>query len=179
MKKLLYLDTETTGLQNPRLLQLGYAIGNHPPNVQIYRPPVGVDPAASEIHHITQEQADLYEPFEMVREQIQRLVGESIVIAHNLPFDARVLANEGIQVEDGICTLKLSRRLYPAFKNDKLGYLIEQLGLNVDMRNAHNAYTDVLAVRELFKRQIMSIICKNPEAVGFMQKMIAITKGEA
>jgi DNA polymerase III epsilon subunit-like protein len=54
-----------------------------------------------------------------------------------------------------------------------------QLGLNVDMRNAHNAYTDVLAVRELFKRQVMSIICKNPEAVGFMQKMMAITRGEA
>lgn len=75
MKRLLFLDTETTGLQNPRLLQLGYAIGNHPPNVQIYRPPVGIDPAASEIHHITNEQADLYEPFEMVREQIQKLVG--------------------------------------------------------------------------------------------------------
>jgi DNA polymerase-3 subunit epsilon len=178
MKKLLFIDTETTGLKDPRLLQLGYAIGNHPPNVQIYRPPREIEKGAIDAHHISQEQADFYEPFTLVREQIRKLVKESIVIAHNLPYDARVLKNEGIQVEDGICTLKLSRRLYPAFKTHKLDYVIEQLGINVDMRNAHNAYTDVVAVRELFKREIMSIICKSPEKIKFIQRMIDITKGK-
>lgn len=176
-KKLLYIDTETTSLHNPRLLQLGYAINNHPVNVQVYKPPVKIDPKSSEIHHITDEQAEMYEPFEIHRESIIRLVRESIVLAHNLDFDARVLRNEGVEIDQGICTLKLARRLYPGFKNHKLGYLIEQLGIEVDMKEAHNAYTDVMALRELFKRQVMSVICKDPERSSIIQRMIGISTG--
>jgi hypothetical protein len=46
------------------------------------------------------------------------------------------------------------------------------------MREAHNAYTDVIALRELFKRQIMSVICKEPEKSSIVQRMIGITTGE-
>jgi DNA polymerase III epsilon subunit-like protein len=175
MRKLIFLDTETTGLSNPRLLQLGWAINNHPVNVQLYKPPVPVEAGASEIHHITQEQADMYEPFDTVRESIQKLLGDGIVIAHNLPFDRRVLANEGVNIDKGIDTLTIARRLYPGFKNHKLGYLIEQLGIPVDMKNAHNAFTDVTALRELFKRMVMSILCKDPEKSSIINRMVTYT----
>lgn len=176
MKKLCFLDCETTGLVDPRLVQLGFAVNNGPINVTIYKPPKGIEDAAAEKHGITDEQVSFYELFEQSRRQIQRLLEDSIPIAHNLPFDKRVLQNEGLDVPDGICTLKLAKRLYPALKKHKLGFLAESLGIPHNKEDLHNASEDVRILRELFKRQIMSILCKDPEKSKMIMKMVEVTK---
>jgi len=176
LKKLLFVDTETTGLKDPRFVQLGYAVNNGPINVSLYKPPKGIEERATEKHGITNDQVDYYESFEATRDLIQRLLDDSIPIAHNLSFDRQVLQNEGLNVPDGICTLKISRRLYPGLKKHKLGFLAETLGIPHNKEDLHNASEDVRILRELFKRQIMSILCRDPEKSKMILRMIDHTK---
>ena len=176
MKKLLYLDTETTGLKDPRLVQLGYAINNHPVNVNLYKPPKRIEDGAEEKHGITNEQVSFYEPVDSTRDSIQRLLNDSIPIAHNLSYDRRVLENEGLIVPDGIDTLKISKRLYPGLKKHKLGFLADQLGIPHNKEDLHNAFVDVHVLRELFKRMVMSILCKDPLKSKMITKMMEYTK---
>lgn len=174
--KIIYFDTETTGLKNPRLVQLGYAINNHAINVNLYKPPKKIEEGAEERHGITNEQVEYYEPVATTRDAIQRLFNNSIPVAHNLVYDRRVLENEGIIIPPGIDTLKISKRLYPGLKKHKLGFLAEQLGIPHNKEDLHNAFVDVHVLRELFKRMIMSIICKDPLKSKIITKMMEYSK---
>lgn len=174
MKKFVFFDCETTGLARPHLVQLGYAINNTPVNVNLYKPPVEIEDKATEAHSITNDQVAFYEPFEATRNQIKNIFEDSIPVAHNLPFDRRCLELEGVKIPDGICTLKLSRRLYPALKKHKLGYLAKTLGIAHNPDDLHNASEDVRILRELFKRMIFSIICKAPNKSGIINKIMAL-----
>lgn len=178
MKQFFLFDTETTGLKDPRLVQLGYAINNGPINVSLYKPPTEIEHAAVEKHGITNEQVLPYEYFEATRNQIQAILDDSIPVAHNLSFDKKVLENEGLRVPDGICTLKLARRLYPSLKKHKLGYLASTLGIPHNKEDLHNASVDVHVLRELFKRMVMSILCRDPEKSRMIMKMIEVTKNK-
>lgn len=171
-KHLLFLDTETTGLKDPRLVQMGYAINNGPINVQHYNPPKVIEEGATEKHGITNEQVSFYEPFEANRDHFQVLLDNSIPIAHNMPFDRRVLESEGVRVPKGICTLKMARKMYPGLKRHKLGFLAATLGIPHNKEDLHNASEDVRVLRELFKRIIMSSLCKSPEKSGIIKKMM-------
>ncbi len=75
-----------------------------------------------------------------------RFVGAAPLVAHNAAFDRRFwqaeLANAGIAApQPFICTLLLSRRLYPQAPSHKLGSLVDYHGLARTGR-AHRALAD-------------------------------------
>jgi DNA polymerase III epsilon subunit-like protein len=176
-KKLCILDCETTGLKDPRLLQLAFCYNNGPISAHLFKPTVDIEKEAEKAHGITAEQLQHYDTVEHTRESLQRALDpeSTIIICHNTSYDLRVLANEGIDTGDSICTLKLSRRLWPQLKSHKLGDLAETLG--IEHGRLHSAPEDVRVTRELFKRQIMSIICKDLDKSSIIQRMIGITAG--
>lgn len=62
----------------------------------------------------------------------REFIGDSPLIAHNLPFDLRFLASELSRfslapVRPGFCTLQLSRKLYPALASRRLEDLARYL----------------------------------------------------
>ena len=80
-------------------------------------------------------------------------VEANIAVAHNAKFDVDMLAKEGINVANYICTLKLARHLDVGgfFTNYKMQYLRYALKLKVDAK-AHDAEGDVEVLKALFER---------------------------
>jgi DNA polymerase-3 subunit epsilon len=80
---------------------------------------------------------------------------DALLVAHNSPFDMRMLRQEcakfgldfaprGLEICD---SLSLSRRLLPGISH-ALGYLVDYLG--VDVRNTHDALDDARACAAVF-----------------------------
>lgn len=158
---ILFLDTETTG-RNDRMIQLAYKLYDSEAVSQLFNPGELIDYNAMAVHHITNEQIldkPKFQDHEMFAE-LSNLVSQNIVVAHNASFDIGVLKNEGIRVENFICTLKVSRRLLNLDKEDNeltgysLQYLRYALGLNQDGLQAHDALSDVLVLERLFHKLI-------------------------
>lgn len=154
---LLFLDTETTGFAHNRLLQLGFE--HHPSGQQydeIFLPPVPVEKGATEVHGITQLQANGGYVFkesaahQLLLDHIQK---GAIVVCHNTDYDiGKVLKNEGIAVPRYICTMKVARQLLPSEPNHKLQDLCSRIGFTCPEhpRKAHDAFSDVMTMIGLF-----------------------------
>jgi len=94
------------------------------------------------------------------------------IIAHNVDFDAEVMK---IEDRKRICTLALSRRLWPDFKCHTLSAMFLELKgmtpFNVDrLKTAHSATTDV----ELLTELLDEILCKSQ--VRTMAELFALSE---
>ena len=78
---------------------------------------------------------------------------DSVVVAHNAPFDLMVIKKEGIEPKRFICTLRLARYLDKEEKIERynLQYLRYLLDLDVEA-TAHDAMGDVLVLEKLYER---------------------------
>lgn len=164
--KLLFLDTETTGLSaTDRLCEIAYAIRE--PELdsitvvsKYFKPPVPVSLDAMCINHITNEflagrPTLLHDP--EFHTNLNKLLRTHVLIAHNASFDIGMLEKErGTKVKDYICTKKVAKHLDLADKNT-LQYLRYSLGLtpfgSADQPAgpmAHSAAGDVMILMALF-----------------------------
>lgn len=84
--------------------------------------------------------------FEDLAEDILSFAENSILTAHNLPFDYSFLKNElelcgyNSLINPTLCTLKLSRRVFPFLKSRSLGSVA--MHLNIKNSDAHRALSD-------------------------------------
>jgi len=178
MNKIIFFDTETTGnTEKDFLCQIAYKNGEES-FVGFYRPPIKIPPEASAVHHITNkmlEDKPIFSEsvdFKKIKELFEDK--DSIVVAHNAPFDLMIIKKEGIIPTNFICTLRLARYLDPDEKIEKynLQYLRYFLDIEIDA-DAHNALGDVLVLEQLYKRlqkKIMEQLDLNENEA--MQKMI-------
>jgi DNA polymerase III epsilon subunit family exonuclease len=86
--------------------------------------------------------------------QVHQFIKNSTLVAHNASFDSKFFHSEmykvGIKANvDFICTLLLSRRLYPSLENHKLGTLAKYHGIK-SQGKSHRALADALVTAELF-----------------------------
>ncbi len=91
--------------------------------------------------------------FEAVASQIAGFIDETVLIAHNAPFDMRFMRYELQRLDTdlshhALCTLKISRKIHPDFPAHKLDYLLEQY--NIINECAHRAGTDADSEAKLF-----------------------------
>lgn len=158
MVKLLFLDTETTGLSaDDRLCQLAYKIEDTVVN-ELFNPGVDIGVGAMAVHHITNEQvADKPRFKDSSHYQALKSLLESddvILVAHNAPFDVGMIEREGLKVKKFICTLKLARYLLkddPAFDKYSLQHLRYGYGITHEAI-AHDAFGDIVILEEVFDR---------------------------
>ncbi len=163
LQSLLFLDTETTGFNAPRLVQLAYA---HSPSEQtfngLFRPPMPIEEGASKVHGIVM--ADLMDlaTFEESEERnvLARLLETSVFVAHNASYDISVLNNEGLQVPFFICTCKVARKIFPFAKNFKLQGLREEMAI-VSEGAAHDAMGDIAVMMLLFHRLVLTYMMQS------------------
>lgn len=156
MKGLIFLDTETTGLApfDDRLFQVCYSHEGKR-YCQYFTPPVPISIKAQSITHITNKMVADKESFEnsQMKKDLQELLKENILVAHNAAFDASVLNKEGIEVPKIICTVKVARYVdeaeeVPEFNLQYLRYFWE---LEVEGK-AHDAEGDVIVLEAIFKK---------------------------
>ncbi len=160
---ILFLDTETTGLENARIVQLAYKNrGDSPMVIEYYKPPIPIEFGAMGTHHITEEMVADKLPFSETDtyKELPKMLIDSILVAHNTKYDMGILKNEGIESNRFICTLKVAYRLYD-FPDHKLQSLRYRWGVKIDEAKAHDASGDVMVLEKVFEHMLQDYISQN------------------
>jgi len=146
-----FLDLETTGASasHDRITEIGMvevARGRQAREwSSLVNPETRIPPAIEALTGITNEMVREAPTFESLsRELLERLEGK-LIVAHNARFDYGFLRNEFRRVgrryqSRVLCTVRLSRRLYPEHHRHNLDTLIERHGLACSGR--HRALGD-------------------------------------
>lgn len=95
-------------------------------------------------------------PVAEVMAALAEFVGEVPLVAHNASFDSKFLDAEWLRIkqrrrQEFACSLLLSRRIYPAAPDHKLGTLVRHLGLPSAARH-HRALADAEMTAHLWLR---------------------------
>jgi DNA polymerase-3 subunit epsilon len=118
---------------------------------------VRIPPFISAYTGITQKMVNGAPPARRVLKELLGFVGRTTVIAHNASFDQRFFESECNHVgitgarNDFICSMRLSRRIFPDFPSHGLGSLAEELGIPF-VGAAHRAGADAEVTAKLVLR---------------------------
>ncbi len=153
--RLIFIDLETTGA-NPvsdRITEIGLvevdATGNANQWSSLVNPEIPIPAFIQSLTGISNEMVRGAPTFaELAQALFDRLQG-ALFIAHNARFDYGFLRNAFSQAgysfrSDVLCTVKLSRKLYPEHNRHNLDSLIARHGLKPDARHRALADADVL-----------------------------------
>lgn len=153
--KLIFLDTETTGndLEKDRLMQVCYKIDDKL-IVKNFKPPVPISVKAMSVTNITNKMVENEESFEgsETKKELQELLNDNILVAHNAKFDIAMLENEGMTVPKYICTLRLARYLDDTMEIPEYNLQFLRYYYDVDLDNIvpHSADGDVKVLEAVF-----------------------------
>ena len=150
------LDLETTGghFYADRITELAFLHfwqGEITAVQQLIQPNQPISDFVRDLTGILDEMLQGMPTFAQFAPQVLPLLRGSLLIAHNSRFDYTFLRHEYRRngftfATAGLCSVQLSRKLYPEFFKHNLDSIIERHGLAVASR--HRAMSDVLAVAE-------------------------------
>ncbi|MBM7643406.1 ATP-dependent DNA helicase DinG [Streptococcus loxodontisalivarius] len=138
-----------------------------------------------ELTGITDQQLAQAPEFSQVARTIYELIEDCIFVAHNVKFDANLLAEElfmeGFELRTPrVDTVELSQIFYPGFEKYSLGQLAEHLQL--ELHDAHTAISDAYATAQLFlklkekikqlPRQTLSVLSRFADSLLFETRMV-------
>ena len=155
------VDIETTG---------GYAINNaitelaivlHDGHREIRRyetlinPQIPIPVYIQSLTGITDQMVAAAPVFEEIAAEIFELLREPVFVAHNVNFDYSFLKyhlkNAGFELNvKKLCTVRLSRKIFPGLPSYSLGNLCRSLGIEINGR--HRAGGDAEATAQLFEK---------------------------
>ena len=155
------LDTETTGLdpEYDRIIEFaGIKVKNNEivdKFQTLIKPPYKIDSFITELTGITNEMLKSAPTLEEVFPEIEEFIKNEIIIAHNANFDINFLYESSLRLDgngisnDFVDTLRLSRRIFPEEKHNRLCDLIERFSIGTNVE--HRALSDVIQTNECYK----------------------------
>lgn len=158
--KLFFIDLETTGPDPAKDLITEIGIvemsrGGISHWSALVNPQVPIPPFIQQLTGISDEMVCQAPTFAMLQDEVRARLRGGLVIAHNARFDYGFLRNAfkraGTHFRgDVLCTLKLSRKLFPQEFRHGLDALIERHGLSTDAR--HRALGDADLLWQFWRR---------------------------
>ena len=163
---LVFVDIETNGLDHlrGRVIEVAAIRVEAGKVVQIFRslidPEIDVPNYITKLTGITTNDLKGAPTFDQVAQELWAVLDGAVFVAHNVRFDYSFLRQEFARLDlpflpRQLCTVKLSRALYPHEKSHKLQDLIQRHGFSFTAR--HRAYDDaavlwqfILYIREQF-----------------------------
>jgi len=155
------VDVEATGAKTPpnRLIELGaYRIrGGRIVDkfLSLVNPEIPIPRFVASLTGISNEMVKRAPVFADLAPQWLDFVSDSVLVAHNAPFDTSFLNHEISRVYPGhrmmnphLCTVRLSRRALPALLNHRLDTIASHFSIPIVSR--HRAGSDALATAEIF-----------------------------
>lgn len=159
------IDFETTGLSP--------ALGDRPTEIaavvvcnnrivdrfqSLMNPGVPIPYHIQNLTGITNAMVRSAPPVAEVMAEAARFVAGHAIVAHNAAFDRKFWSHStrglaGDEAAEFICSLLLSRRIFPASQNHKLGTLVSALGLPKSGQ-AHRALSDAECTAHLLIRLV-------------------------
>jgi len=154
-----FLDIETTGgsSTSDRITEIGIrfwrggqAVGEWQ---TLINPQTRISPFIESLTGINNAMVADAPVFAEVAEELRRQLGDAIFVAHNARFDYGFIKAEFRRLGQPfsarvLCTVKLSRKLYPEFRRHNMDALIARHGLSAVQR--HRAMGDVDAMWQFF-----------------------------
>lgn len=155
------VDVETTGAKTPpgRITEIGaYRVsrGRIVAEFQtLVNPEMQIPPFIVQLTGITNQMVKDAPIFPEVIGGWLDFAADAVLVAHNAQFDVRFLNHEIRRVFPGrrminshLCTVKLSRRIFPGLTNYRLHTIAEHF--TIPILNRHRAPDDALATAEIF-----------------------------
>lgn len=166
------IDVETTGLSpaNSRIIEIGAVKIENLKIREAFR--TFINPGRLIPYSITQltgiEFSDVENApyFEDAAFEFTNFIDDSVLVGHNFQFDFSFLKNElkaaGYDAPDNyrICTLKISRKLFPELKSKSLDSMRKHF--NIRHGNVHRALADALLTAKIFLKIIKTLDEKHP-----------------
>lgn len=151
------VDLEATGTgADAKIIQIGIVLVENGEIIDSYATDINpyelLDDHIKNLTGITDKQLEQAPDFGQVASTIYDMIGDAIFVAHNVKFDANLLAEalffEGYELlTPRVDTVELSQLFFPTFDKYSLGNLAEHLELGLDQ--AHTAISDAMATARL------------------------------
>ncbi|HFI0385154.1 TPA: bifunctional DnaQ family exonuclease/ATP-dependent helicase [Streptococcus suis] len=151
------VDLEATGTgADAKIIQIGIVLVENGEIIDSYATDINpyelLDDHIKNLTGITDQQLSQAPDFGQVAGTIYDMIGDAIFVAHNVKFDANLLAEalffEGYELlTPRVDTVELSQLFFPTFEKYSLGNLAEHLELGLDQ--AHTAISDAMATARL------------------------------
>ena len=162
-KRLAFVDVETTGSRPTydRIIEVGVLTVEDGKIIkefkQLINPQMYVPPYIQMLTGISQEDLEEAPSFADIRDELYDMLKDTTFVAHNVRFDYSFIRNEfkrfGLPFRSNqLCTVKLSRALYPDFKKHDLTTIIERHGFSCEHR--HRAFDDAQVLWQFFQKII-------------------------
>lgn len=155
------VDVEATGAKTPpnRLIELGaYRIRNGrivDKFLSLVNPEIPIPRFVASLTGISNEMVRSAPVFAELAPRWLDFVSDSVLVAHNAPFDTSFLNHEISRVYPGhrminphLCTVRLCRRVFPELLNHRLDTIANHFSIPIVSR--HRAGSDALATAEIF-----------------------------
>lgn len=157
------VDVETTGksVRNAKITEIAVVLFDGEKIVESFdtliNPECQIPPPITRLTGITNEMVRTAPKFYEVADRIVKLTRDAIFVAHSARFDYGFLRREFAQLgytftRKQLCTVRLSRKMFPGLPSYSLGTLIQHFGIKVTHR--HRALADALATTELLRRAL-------------------------
>lgn len=154
-----FLDIETTGgnSSRDRITEIGLRFWRAGETVgewqTLLNPGIRISPFIEQLTGISNAMVADAPSFETIADTLEEKLRDTVFVAHNARFDYGFIKSEYRRLgrlfsARVLCTVKLSRRLYPEFRRHNMDALIERHGLAQVQR--HRAMGDVSAMLEFF-----------------------------
>jgi DNA polymerase-3 subunit epsilon len=159
--KLAILDVETTGMSAPydRIIEIGLLRIEKGKVVKkfetLLNPECEVSPFIKNLTGISKNDIEDAPIFSDIKSDLIELLEGATFVAHNARFDYAFIKNEfkriGIPYSaKQLCTVKLSRLLFPEFSHHNLDSIIEKFGIECSRR--HRAYDDAKVLWDFLQK---------------------------
>ena len=164
------IDIETTGnLHNyAKITEIAVVSFNGSDITDVFQtlinPQIDIPYRITRLTGITNDMVKDAPEFYRVARRIVELTAGKIFVAHNVQFDYKFIQEEFKRLgydfqRKKICTVQLSRKLFPGLASYSLGNLCQSL--NIEIENRHRAAGDALATTRL-----LGMLLKRYEEAG-------------
>lgn len=158
---MVFVDVETTGgsPSQDRITEIGIIRVENEKIVTKYQslinPQTHIPIFIQHMTGINPKLTDKAPVFEEIKSDIREITEGAIFVAHNAKFDYSFLQGEFIRLNDifkakVLCSVRLSRFLYPNHSKHNLSSIVERF--SIDVPNRHRAYDDAHAIWEFFQK---------------------------
>jgi DNA polymerase-3 subunit epsilon len=111
-----------------------------------------IPPFVANMTGISDAMVSVAPSFHEVAPKIYNLLKDRVFVAHNVNFDFSFvkyhLQQAGFQLQSHkLCTIRLSRKVFPGYRKYGLGHLCRELGINIE--NRHRAGGDAMATTKV------------------------------
>ena len=156
-----FVDVETTGVSAARGKVIEVAAIRVEDNQVVKEFTTLINPEMPISYQITQitgigdgDVADA-PTFREIADELLSVLDGAVLVAHNVRFDYSFLKQEFRRIDKQfspkqVCTVKLSRRLYPELSRHRLSDLIAHHGFSFESR--HRAYDDAMVLVQFWKK---------------------------